>query len=232
MIHRAAQNPVNQKKIEELFRIQKSSPQEGTIKIVLAPDANVSVGESFEIKAALSKPDGDFDQIFLVKIADPEQPKEKAPKNEQEEDEKIGLPNLVLVYSEAVEGREGKTWNDLELNGISMDYETVVHPYAEDDILQAIYVNMDSHVLKDYKSTLKTADQLEAAEKRYYTSVYFHTLFLFTISKNKKYSIKQGDGDAAKDIDLVEYVKDIFESYYAQFLLNFGMSELVQSLEN
>lgn len=75
-------------------------------------------------------------------------------------------------------------------------------------------------------------EQFEAAEKRYYTSVYFHTLFLFTISKNKKYSMKQMQGEQEVEKDLVEYVKDIFESYYAQFLLNFGMSELVQSLES
>ncbi len=43
--------------------------------------------------------------------------------------------------------------------------------------------------------------------------------------------MKQGEGEDIKDIDLVEYVKDVFESYYAQFLLNFGMSELMQSLE-
>ena len=113
-----------------------------------------------------------------------------------------------------------------------MGYENIVHPFAEGEVLQKIYVNMDSSVLKDYKSALKSEEQFEIAEKRYYTSVYFHTLFLFTISKNKKYSMRQGEGEETKDIDLIEYVKDVFESYYAQFLLNFGMSELVQSLEN
>jgi hypothetical protein len=44
--------------------------------------------------------------------------------------------------------------------------------------------------------------------------------------------MKKGSGEETQEVDLVEYVKDVFESYYAQFLLNFGMSELVQSLEN
>lgn len=39
-------------------------------------------------------------------------------------------------------------------------------------------------------------------------------------------------GEEIKDIELVDYAKDVFESYYAQFLLNFGISELVQSLED
>lgn len=219
------------KKLEDLFYVQKSNPQDGTIKIVLAPTEEVNVGDTVEIKATLTSPGQDFDQIFLVKIVEKEKQKEKTKQKEDEEESKIGLPDLILVYKEAKEGEERKTWADLDEAGISMSYETIVHPFAEADVLQAIYVNMDSKVLKDYKSTLKSAEQFEAAEKRYYTSVYFHTLFLFTISKNKKYSMKKEEGEQVKDVDLVEYVKDIFESYYAQFLLNFGMSDLVQSLE-
>ena len=113
-----------------------------------------------------------------------------------------------------------------------MDFETVVHPLAEGEVLETIFVNMDSSVLKNYKSTLKSEEQYEMAEKRYYTSVYFHTLFLFTISKNKKYSMKQTIGEDEQERDVVDYVKDVFESYYAQFLLNFGMEQLVESLES
>jgi hypothetical protein len=39
-------------------------------------------------------------------------------------------------------------------------------------------------------------------------------------------------GEEEKEKDLVEYIKDLFESYYAQFLLNFGIEQLVQSLED
>ena len=112
-----------------------------------------------------------------------------------------------------------------------MEFNTIVHPMAEADVLETIFVNMDSNVLKNYKSTLKSEEQYELAEKRYYTSVYFHTLFLFTISKNKKYSMRQTIGEEEQDRDLVEYVKDVFESYYAQFLLNFGIEQLVDSLD-
>jgi hypothetical protein len=223
--------PGTPKKVENVFYIQKSNPQDGTIKIVLAPTDEVEVGETVEIKATLTNPGNDFDQIFIIKIVEREKPKEKVKKIEDEEESKIGLPDLILVYKEQKEGEERKIWEELEAIGITMGFDTIMHPYAEEDVLQAIYVNMDSNVLKNYKSSLKSSEQYEIAEKRYYTSVYFHTLFLFTISKNKKYSMKQIVGDEEKDRDLVEYVKDVFESYYAQFLLNFGMSELLQSLE-
>ncbi len=219
------------KKLEDLFNVQKSNPQNGTIKIVLAPTEEVNVGDTVEIKATLTNPGQDFDQIFLIKITEKEKQREKSKEKKDEEESKIGLPDLILVYKDPKEGEERKTWADLDEATITMDYNTIVHPYAEADVLQAIYVNMDSKVLKDYKTTLKSAEQFEAAEKRYYTSVYFHTLFLFTISKNKKYSMKREEGEQFKDVEIFEYVKDVFESYYAQFLLNFGMSELVQSLE-
>lgn len=223
--------PGTARKIEDLFYVQKSNPQDGTIKIVLSPTEDVRVGDSIQVKATLTSPGADFDQIFFVKVVESEKPKEKSKTHKEEEESKVGLPDLKLVYKEKAEGEQRHTWAELEEVGISMDYNTVVHPYAEADILQSIYVNMDSRVLKDYKSTLKSAEQYDIAEKRFYTSVYFHTLFLFTISKNKKYSMRREEAENFKDVELVDYVKDVFESYYAQFLLNFGMSELVQSLE-
>jgi len=224
--------PGEPRRVEDLFYVHKSNPQDGTIKIVLAPNEDVNIGETVEIKATLTNPGGDFDQIFLVKIVDPEGPKEKVKKEEDDEESKIGLPDLILVHKEKKDDEEQVTWDDLESQGISMGFETIVHPFAEGEVLQKIYINMDSKVLKDYKSSLKSEEQFEISEKKFYSSVYFHTLFLFTISKNKKWLMKKVENEQEVDKDLVEYVKDVFESYYAQFLLNFGMSELVQSLES
>jgi hypothetical protein len=220
------------KRVEDLFHIQQSNPQDGTIKISLAPNNEVKINDTIEIKATLTSPAGNFDTIFMIKIVEPNEVKEKVKKEDKEDENKIGLPDLTLVYKEEKEGEKRMTWKELDDNGISMEYKTIMHPFAEGEVLQRIYVNMDSSVLKEYKSTLKSESQFEIAEKKYYSSVYFHTLFLYTISKSKKYSMKKGSGEESQEVDLVEYVKDVFESYYAQFLLNFGMSELVQSLEN
>lgn len=223
--------PGDTKKIEDLFNVIKSNPQDGTIKIVFNPTDEVKVNDQIQVKATLTNPGNDFEQIFWVKIVEPEKPKEESKKIEKEDENKIGLPDLILIYKDKSETEERKTWDEFESMGITMNFDTIVHPLAEGEILKSIFVNMDSTVLKNFKTSLKTEEQFETAEKRYYSSVYFHTLFLFTISKNKKYSMKKEIGEDLKDIELVDYVKDIFESYYAQFLLNFGMSELVQSLE-
>lgn len=220
------------KRVEDLFNVIKSSPEEGTIKIVLNPTDEVNVGDAYQLRVTLTNPGEDFDQIFWTKMTEPEKTKEKIKKNKEVDESKIGLPELKLVYKNEIEGEERLTWEKFSSSvGEEMEYQTIMYPLAEGDVLQEIFVNMDSNVLKNYKSTLKTEEQYQFAERRYYTSVYFHTLFLFTISKNKKYSMTQLVGEENREKDLVEYIQDLFESYYAQFLLNFGIEQLVQSLD-
>jgi len=69
------------------------------------------------------------------------------------------------------------------------------------------------------------------ADRHYLSAIYFHTLFLYTISKKRGYGIsKTGENGDAEEIDLTDYLKDMFSSHYAAFLLNFGMSELLEAL--
>ena len=225
--------PGQPQKVENVFNVIKSSPEEGTIKIVFNPTEEVNIGDAHQLKVSLTKPGEDFDQVFWIKITEPEKIKEKIKKKVADDDNKIGLPELILVYKDEKEGEERLTWEKFSENiRAEMEYQTIMYPYAEGDVLQEIYVNMDSNVLKNYKSPLKTEEQYQISDKKYFTSVYFHTLFLFTISKNKKYLMRQTVGEEEQEKDLVEYIKDLFESYYAQFLLNFGIEQLVQSLED
>ena len=73
------------------------------------------------------------------------------------------------------------------------------------------------------------------ANRKYYTSVYFHTLFLYTITKNRGYELKQRkEGqECFEDVDIAEYLKDLFDNYYSTFILNFGgMDEMMLGLED
>jgi hypothetical protein len=78
-----------------------------------------------------------------------------------------------------------------------MEFSTIMHPLVEGDKLQAIYINMDSSVLKSHKGRIKaiSEEQIELAEKRYISSVDFHTLFLFTITRHRNYSVMRGDNE-------------------------------------
>jgi hypothetical protein len=51
------------------------------------------------------------------------------------------------------------------------------------------------------------------------------------INKKRNYKIflpKEGQDD---EVSLEDYLKDVFDSFYSDFLLNFGMEQLINSLE-
>jgi hypothetical protein len=189
-----------------------------------------ALGPASPIRAELTSAGASFEQIFMVRITEPE--KEKSNKSSVEEpDATLGLPKLALAYKE--EGKGDITWETLEAQGISFDHQVVMHPFVEGDVLSAIYINMDSGVLLNNRGRVSTEAAITLAERRYISTVYFHTLFLYMITRHRGYDISRSkkDGDAGELIDLAEYLKDLFQSQYAEFLLNFEMQELVSALE-
>ena len=209
-------------RIENVFNARKSSPQDGTIKIHLNPKKEVHVGDEARINVNLSDPSGSFfDETFWVKISEPQAPPQPSPKIENKEVPNLGLPEMKLVHE--------KDWEQFGDVGETMDYSTVMYPYVEGEKLEIIYINMDSTVLKNFKAkiTNPSQEQLDTANNRYTAAVYSHTLFLYSITKAHKYKVMQEDSRDS-EIDLGTYLKDLFESHYAEFLLNFGFDEIMQ----
>ena len=209
-------------RIENVFNARKSSPQDGTIKIHLNPKKEVHVGDEARINVNLSDPSGSFfDETFWVKISEPQAPPQPSPKIENKEVPNLGLPEMKLVHE--------KDWEQFGEAGETMDYSTVMYPYVEGEKLEIIYINMDSTVLKNFKAkiTNPSQEQLDTANRRYTAAVYSHTLFLYSITKAHKYKVMQEDSSDS-EIDLGTYLKDLFESHYAEFLLNFGFDEIMQ----
>ncbi|TXN36316.1 hypothetical protein FVB32_16160 [Flagellimonas hymeniacidonis] len=220
----------------ELFNVVKSSPNKGTIKISLNPKDVLKVGDTTQMKVSLTSPTGGFDEIFWVKIVDAKKKDDQRPKPE-DDSEPLGLPQLVFMYKEPNKKEKNQvSWDAVEeATGLHVDYHTVMVPAAEGDTLTSIYINMDSSVLKSFKSKYKNPnqDQLDLSNRKYFTSVYFHTLFLYTISKNRGYEIKQKveDREELEHVDLGQYLKDLFDNFYSTFILNFGgMEEMMHGL--
>ncbi|MCY4260500.1 MAG: hypothetical protein OXC91_09590 [Rhodobacteraceae bacterium] len=216
--------------IETVLNVVKSSPQNGTIRIVVKPTAEVKVGDDIKLRASLSSPDRSLEQIFMVRIGVPEK-KKPDPKKGDQPDTRLGLPQLHMVYKD--ESRGKTTWNDLEENGISMDHDVVVFPLVDDETLSEVYVNMDSNVLLSHRAKLTKEEAIAIAEKRYVSAIYFHTLFLYTITKNRKFGIVQRKEEEAgeENVDVTDYISELFRTYYAQFRLNFDTPELISALE-
>ena len=218
--------------IEDVFNARKSSPQNGTIKIHLNPKKEVSVGDEVKIKVSLEDPTGKFEEVFWVKVSEPKAPSQPAPKPEKKEVPTLGLPDLIFAYREERPERNGElTWDQVEeATAAEMDHDTVMYPMVNGEKLESIYINMDSAVLKDFKGKTRNAsqEQLNIADKRYIASVYSHTLFLYSITKAHKYGIIQDENDGNPDVELGTYLKDLFDSYYAEFLLSFGFDDIMQ----
>jgi len=185
------------------------------------------------IKVTLTAPGQEFDEVLLVKIRDPEKPKTHQQKKVKTDADTLGLPRYVLTAREPPHD-DWVSWAELEGIGVSMDYDVVMHPHAEGDILKQIIINMDSTVWKNYRGSLgrsPSEEQLQTAQRRYIASVYFHTLFLYIIMKKRRYVVQQEqDKGDAESVDVEEYLKDVFQTYYAEFLLNFSMGPLMEAL--
>lgn len=215
--------PGKPREIEDYFQVVKSSPQDGTIRVNLQPKIPLAVGDEIQIQAKLSSivaPDGALESIFYIKL---EKMKEKDPKPEEPEVPQIGLPRMVLVYKDERGGV--KTWADVESSGISFDeHEIMATDSNEKDELETIIINMDSSMLKTYKSKLDGDEALRVADNKYSSQVYFHTLFLYSILKQRNYNFSL-DGDIKAEKTLEEVLQDLFKSSYGEFLLRFGGTE-------
>ena len=220
-----AAGKVNQ--IEDVFNVRRSSPQDGTIKIHLNPTEKAQVGDEGRIQVDLSHPSGQFEEMFWARVSEPTGPEQLSQKTAKEEIPNIALPELRLVH------REGNlTWAEVEeATGTTMDFSTVVYPMVGGGKLEAIYINMDSTVLKNFKARTRNPneEQLEIANHKYIAAVYFHTLFLYAITKAHKYKVVQEE-DLDAEVDLSTYLQELFTTHYAEFLLNFGADEYMQLL--
>lgn len=215
--------PGDEKEISKLLNVVKSSPQNGLIKVAMNPTKEVQVGDDLEVKISLDGRGEVFEEIVRVKITEAKKPKEPTPKEEESNDH-VGLPELKSVHK--------KDWENLEGGGISMNHDTVMYPEGEGDKLKTIYINLDSSVFLSHRSKLKSEEQIGIAQKKYLASVYFHTLFLSVITKRKNYRLSIDKNGKPEEVPVDEYIRDVFDSYYSDFLLNFGMEQLIDVLED
>ncbi|RYD53283.1 MAG: hypothetical protein EOP52_03845 [Sphingobacteriales bacterium] len=209
--------------VSALLNVTRSSPREGSIKVTLNPTQDMKVGDEVQIKISLSTPTDPIEEIIRIKIKEPDAQKQEIPK-EAESLDQLGLPELVPIKE--------ADWDKLESGGITMNHKTVVHLEGSDEKLEKIYVNLDSSVFLNHRSRLKQETQIVVAEKKYLSSVYFHALFLYMITKRRKYQLSIEENGHEVEKTTAEYVRDVFDSYYSDFLLNFGMEQLIDILND
>ena len=204
-----------------LIDVSISSPSTGKIRVNIKSKDVVDIGDEIQCMASLTNSVGeDLKQLFIVRISNKEKKPKKITEPNQEEDN-LGLPAVSKVFKDK--------WDVLGNSGIEMGHHKVMYPHVEHDKLDTIYVNMDSSIFKKFCSKLKSPDQLKLADNRYISSVYFHTLFLYSISKKRKFQFSSSDDT---NIDLIDYLMDVFDDSYTEFLLRFEIDTLIENLSD
>ncbi|HFU74707.1 MAG TPA: hypothetical protein ENK66_00525, partial [Arcobacter sp.] len=129
------------KDISEVFNISKSSPEDGKIKISLTPTDTMEVGDDVQIKVDLSSPEEDFKELIWIEIAQPQKENNKK-EEEKEENDKIGLPELILTAQNSTD-KKIVSWEKLS-DITDMSYDNVMYIYSSDgEMLEKIYINLD-----------------------------------------------------------------------------------------
>ena len=83
--------PGTPREIATIMNVVKSSPHNGSISVKMSLTDDAQVGDVIKIQASLSSPERELDQIFLVKVAEPES-KPKEPEKGDQPDTRLGLP--------------------------------------------------------------------------------------------------------------------------------------------
>ena len=144
--------------VSDVFTVNRKSPQEGKIKIVFKPTDDVNLGDEIQVKVDLESSasmEGEFQEIFWVQVTEPP-PKKPEKVSKPDEEDKIGLPNYTLVFQQAPDDMQDEvmTWDQMA-EIYEMEFDDVMYPLVEGDVLDRIFINMDSSVFKNYKSKFR-----------------------------------------------------------------------------
>lgn len=197
--------------IYESFDIKVEGPATGKIKVTFHPKEHVKAGERFNMSVELTSPVKDLTREFNILITPSVEKEEKKEKRERN-NKKPNLPQPIKVYKESW---EEYGWTGEDVVKILIDQKN------EENLIQAIAINMDSDVLRNYfiKNKIKSERQVRAIKDKYFLNTYLHTMFLYgTIDKSLPAHTLQMEAD--------EMVERMLKPY-SMFLLSYNSEKSV-----
>ena len=109
--------------IKSVLNVVKSSPASGTIRVHVNASEELGVGDAIKLRAELTQPSGILEQVFMIKITNPEN---KKPSNKPGDtpDDRLGLPKPVMVYKEPRDDSSEKvmTWEKLDESDVARNW--------------------------------------------------------------------------------------------------------------
>jgi len=200
--------------ITDILTINREGPNDGTIRLLIKPNAKAQVGDEVEVSATLSSPGKEFQCVFQVKV-DPEisPPKEK----EKEQNETFpNLPNPYKSFEKPIDSKEGIPWSREDLKWTGEDIVKVLTSNDDNELMvDGIIVNMDSFCIKSFlsKNRISNEKEIKYNKDKYFLSIYLHSLFLYSILQKMKKTDEQ-----LKPIDIDDFISTMIKPY-ASFLM-------------
>lgn len=223
--------------VSDVFHVERVGPEAGIIRLRLTAKDALDVGDSVQVSATLSSELTDITEIFWVRVVEP---KPKDPDADRDVGRMAGLPDPVLVGRDKRAGMEiAHTWEELEGLGVGIDFseETVVYPMMSEERVDRIFINMDSRVLSTLLLERGELDEQQHGllVRQYVTVMYLHSLLLCGGAGAQGYTIRRPDPSEMgrdDDVDPAEFVADVFANGYAEFLMRFRMTDVLDALDD
>ena len=215
-------------KIEDVFNVDVAGPTNCSIKITFRPKNYLNVGDEIKLNARLSSPDGYLEVLFYVKIEKSHQNTQK--QNRKEKNTGLELPKIIKIVKDEKKGwikaESKELWNNLE----KWDESNIIHIIEDNEFIEAIAINMSSHVFKKYISKMGANNEkkIRTLEDQYITQIYIHALFVY-MSLLKGYN-NENESKYKQDQDVSKVSSEMFK-HYGQPLLYLGSTkELLSSI--
>lgn len=200
--------------------VNRSGPSNGNIRLDIKPTENAKVGDEVDIKVNLSSPSEEFTCQFTVRVDEKIAPPKGA--SEKNDNNFPNPPIPIKVYESPENEDQGKSWEDYNWDG--NDVVKVIGSSDDDSaLIDAIAINMDSFVLKDFinKNKYTKEQDIQRISNKYFQLMYTHSLGLYSICTKMQDSQKKSGAEHDKSYD-IQQVDDFISSLikpYASFLL-------------
>ncbi len=222
--------------LEDLVHIETSGPNDGEICISVKPKSSLAVGDAVQIAATLSGDLVPYNEFFWIRIVEPET---RSKGKGEAEDGGPGFPPPVLIGRELREGSDVKlTWADAAGKGIGklVDESLIVYPLMSDGRIECVFINMDSSVIEGQRvEGNRTVEQCRLLDNQYIATVYLHAVLLCCGMGAQGYSMMRPDPlemGVSAQVDVSDFIADLFSDGYAEFLMRFGSTSLADLLED
>jgi len=204
------------------IKVDLSGPSEGNIRLDIKPTTDAKVGDEVEVTVSLTSPSEKFTCQFTVRV---DEKIAKPKKTEEKESNQYPNPPAAIKAYENTNGDKGNdlSWDAEQLDWNGNDVVKVIGGDTDSKLLvEAIVVNMDSFVLKDFinKNNYTKEKDIQRISNKYFQLIYTHSLGLYSIcTKMQKKPEDNKGSEESFDIEQVdEFVSNLTKSY-ASFLL-------------